>query len=227
MTEAAETLIPRRSLHAELAGRLRDMMMRGELRPGDKIAEPALCERFGVSRTPLREALKVLAAEGLVVLSPNRGASVACVSGAEIDELFPIMGALEALAGEGACGRATDGDIERIQALHESMVARHAAGDLAGSLALNRRIHEAIFEIAGNRALAQLYETLIVRTHAVRFIAQKSPERWRETIAGHDRIMAALRARDGAKLGRLLREHLAHLADTVREALAELDAAGR
>ena len=103
MAMSETTIIPRRSLHDELATQMRDLLTRGELKAGDKISEQALCQRFGVSRTPLREALKVLANEGLVILLPNRGASVARISPEEIDELFPIMGALEALAGEAAC----------------------------------------------------------------------------------------------------------------------------
>ena len=102
MSMSDTAIIPRRSLHGELAAQLRDMLMRGELKAGDKISEQALCIRFGVSRTPLREALKVLANEGLLILSPNRGASVARVSPQEVDELFPIMGSMEALAGETA-----------------------------------------------------------------------------------------------------------------------------
>ena len=186
MTISQTAIIPRRSLHDELASQLRDMLVRGELKAGDKIPEQALCVRFGVSRTPLREALKVLANEGLLNLSPNRGASVARISPEEVDELFPIMGALEALAGEIACARASEADIAAVQAMHDEMVEYYRASDAVAYLRLNRRIHEAFFEIAGNRALTQLYQTLLMRIHAVRFTAQKSNERWREAVEDHE-----------------------------------------
>src|ERR1700754_2536173 len=92
--------IERRSLHAELVERVRALITVGELANGQKIPERALCQRFGVSRTPLREALKVLASEGVVTLRPNRGAVVNGLTAQELMHVFPVMGALEALAGE-------------------------------------------------------------------------------------------------------------------------------
>lgn len=223
MAMSETTIIPRRSLHDELATQLRDLLVRGELKAGDKISEQALCQRFGVSRTPLREALKVLANEGLIILSPNRGASVARISPEEIDELFPIMGAMEALAGEEACARITDADIARIEAMHQEMVECYRKGNATDYLRLNRKIHETFFEIAANDALTQLYQTLIVRIHAVRFIAQKSAERWREAIEDHEQMIVALKVRDSARLGAVLRQHLRHKAAMVHESLNSLD----
>lgn len=216
-------MIQRRSLHDELASQLRDMLVHGELKPGEKISEQALCVHFSVSRTPLREALKVLANEGLVILSPNRGASIARISPDEVDELFPIMGAMEALAGEIACARATEADIAAVQTMHDEMLTHYRAGDAAPYLRLNRRIHEAFFEIAGNQALSQLYQTMLVRIHAVRFIAQKSSKRWREAVEDHELMMAALKVRDGARLASILRQHLMHKAQMVHESLSDFD----
>lgn len=219
MTETAPIL--RRSLAGELVERLHDMILEGALRPGDKISEQQLCDRFAVSRTPLREALKLLAAEGLVVIAPNRGASVARITAREIDELFPIMGALEALAGELACPRIDDTAVARLRGMHERMVRHYEAGEAGPYLRLNRAIHEAIFAAAGNAMLTQLYHTLMARTHAVRFTARKSPERWREAVEDHDLIVAALEARDGPGLAAILRLHLRHKAAMVHESLDE------
>lgn len=216
---SATAVITRRSLHDELVGLVRGLIVEGELIAGEKIPEQALCARFGVSRTPLREALKVLAAEGIVTLHPNRGASVASVTPGLVDELFPIMGALEALAGETAAARASDADIARVRSLHDAMLDHYHRGERTAYIALNQQIHRALFEIAGNAALTQLYEQLMVRTHAVRFIARKSPERWREAIDDHKLMMEALEARDGAALATILKQHLVHKAAMVREAL--------
>src|SRR6202035_1974324 len=137
-------------MHDEVVSRLRHTLTEGEIPPGARIPERELCGSLGVSRTPLREALKVLAAEGLVVLQPNRGASIACITPTEIDELFPIMGALEALAGECACNRMTDGDMLKIRALHGSMVHHYRSGDPATASKLGRMVHESIVELAAN-----------------------------------------------------------------------------
>ncbi|MFG1427417.1 GntR family transcriptional regulator [Roseixanthobacter glucoisosaccharinicivorans] len=219
-----KAIITRRSLHGELVPLLRDMILGDELQPGDKIPELALCARFGVSRTPLREALKVLAAEGLLVLTPNRGAMVACISNEEIDAYFPIMGALEALAGEIACARITKAQFAKLKAMHDAMVAHYQASEVAPYLNLNKAIHAAFFEIADNAPLTQLYNNLMVRIHAVRFVAKKSPARWREAVDDHERMMEALAERDGPRLGSILRDHLRHKAGMVHESLAGLDA---
>lgn len=216
------TLISRQSLHHELVTLLRDMIMNGELKPGDKINEPSLCNRFGVSRTPLREALKVLAAEGLLVLAPNRGAVVAKISYKEIDELFPIMGMLESLAGELATEKATDLELRLLRSLHESMVDHYRAREWQPYIKLNREIHETLFMIAGNDSLSDLYRSVMVRIHSVRYVARKSEARWAEAVDDHERLMAALEARNKELVGKILRQHLQHKADMVKEALEEL-----
>src|SRR5262249_35831758 len=136
--------IARRSLHDELVERLRDMISTGALPSGQKIQEMALCQRFGVSRTPLREALKVLASEGIVTLQPHRGATVASLSLAELEEVFPVMGALEALSGEIACRRISDREIAEIAALHRTMVGHWSRRELQAYFKLNQAIHQAI-----------------------------------------------------------------------------------
>jgi DNA-binding GntR family transcriptional regulator len=214
-------MIRRRSLTDEVVPLMRDMILSGELKAGDKVPEAELCLRFGVSRTPLREALKVLAAEGLVHLTPNRGATIARITAEEIEQIFPIMGALEALAGEMATARMSDADIRRQRGLHERMLAAHAAGDWLSYAKTNRAIHEDIFAIADNAALSQLYQQLMARIHAVRFVARRSQQAWDRAVAEHQQIIAALEARDGAALAGILRQHLAHKAEVVGAALAE------
>jgi DNA-binding GntR family transcriptional regulator len=216
-------LIARRSLHDELVPLLRDLISDGELRHGTKIPEARLCARFGVSRTPMREALKVLAAEGLVSLTPNRGATVARITYDEIEQLFPIMGVLEALAGELCCARLYPAGLERLERLHAEMITQYRSGRWAAYFKLNRAIHETIFEIAENPALSLMYQHLLIRTHAVRFVARKTDSRWREAVEDHEAMMAALRKRDGTRLAAILREHLRHKADVVHEAFRQMD----
>jgi DNA-binding GntR family transcriptional regulator len=214
-----EHLRLRRSLHDELVVLVRDMIIAGELTPGERVSEPALCERFGVSRTPLREALKVLAAEGLVQLLPRRGARVAQITAEEVEELFPIMGVLEGLAAERAAERATAAELARLKALHDEMRARYRAGDQGGYAKLNRAIHEAIFAIAGSGELTSQYQQMMVRIHASRFVARSSPEDWRTAVEDHERLMTALAARDGVAAFGIMRAHLAHKAEVVNRTL--------
>jgi DNA-binding GntR family transcriptional regulator len=211
----------RPSLHDQLLERLRALIIEGELVPDARIDEKALCERFEVSRTPLREALKVLAAEGLVTLLPNRGARVARLDMADLAEAFPVMGALEALAGELAARHATDGDIAAIDALHTDMHAAYCARDLARYFDLNQEIHLAILAAARNATLSGLYGQVAGRVRRARLAANVSELRWAEAIGEHDRMLSALRSRDGARLAAILRAHLDHKFQAVAETAME------
>ncbi len=216
---AAPTPIARRALHDELVPRLRDLIFEGELAPGERVPERALCERFGISRTPLREALKILASEGLIDLKHHRGAAVSTLSAEEVDHMFEVMAALEALAGELACVHARDEEIAAVGKLHARMLGHHRRGELSEYFRCNQRIHEAIMEASGNPVLIHLYRTLSVRIRRARYMANLSRERWDQAVAEHEEILAALQARAGARLGRLLREHLRHKADVIKAVL--------
>ncbi|HVB48488.1 MAG TPA: GntR family transcriptional regulator, partial [Burkholderiales bacterium] len=142
--------IGRRPLHEEVVDQLRDLIVQGTLVPGARLNERVLCGRFGISRTPLREAIKLLANEGLVELLPNRGAIVASIQPERLAETLAVMGALESLGGELACRNASDAQISEIRALHYEMLAHHARGDLAAYFKYNQQIHLKLVEAAGN-----------------------------------------------------------------------------
>ncbi len=214
-----ETAIPRRSLHDELVERLRRRIVEGELAPGEKISEKALCAAYDVSRTPLREALKVLARERLVVLTPHRGAHVSMLTVAQIKDAFPVIGALEALAGELACERATDGEISEISMLHLKMTTAYRNRDRQKYFRLNQQIHDALAQAARNPTLNQMRETLDGRVSRARYYANISTARWDQAMKEHDAILAALKDRDGARLGRILKDHLAHKLETLRDVI--------
>ncbi|MCC0054243.1 MAG: GntR family transcriptional regulator [Rhodobiaceae bacterium] len=209
--------IARRTLHDELVERLRALVTQGALKPGEKIPERELCERFGVSRTPMREALKVLAADGLVTLTPNRGATVTQLTIEDLEDVFPVMGALEALAGEIACRNITSREIDRVRDLHERMVRHWQAGELQPYFRCNQQIHEAILNATRNATLQATYRSLSTRIMSARYIANMTPERWKKAVAEHVDILAALEARDEGRLAAILRDHLANKLETVRE----------
>jgi len=224
MNDNAPTLlnsgpIPRRTLHDELLDRLRQMIVDGELAPGSKVPEKALCEQFGVSRTPLREALKVLANEGLVTLTPNRGAMVSELTLADLEEAFPVMGALEALSGELACANITPAEVAEIQRLHGEMLTHYERGELSAYFSTNQRIHELMLDAARNPTLTTLHRSLAGRIRQARYLANMSPERWQQAVDEHEGMIAALTKRDGVALGELLKRHLANKFETVKEAL--------
>jgi len=215
--------IERRALHEDLADQLRRAIVHGELRPGAKISEKVLCEQFGVSRTPVREALKILSTEGLVQLMQNRGASVTELTWEDMQHAFPVMGALEALAGELACQYATDAQIERAEALQARMNAMFDKGDRKGYFRVNEEVHQLIIEASGNAALPRLLRTVSSQVRRARYKANLSEERWAQAIAEHEEILRALKSRDSKKIGRLLKAHLANKLAALAKVFAQPD----
>lgn len=217
---AADDATAPRLLHEDVAERLRELIMHGELAPGVKLNERVLCEQLGISRTPLREAFKSLASEGLVELLPNRGAIVAPLDPARLQQIFAVLEALEGLAGELACRTASERQLREIRALHFEMLAHHARHELDAYFRCNQEIHIRIVEASGNEPLAQIYRSLNANARRARYMANLSQERWDQAVAEHNEILDALTARDAARLQRLLREHLEHKLALVMDALA-------
>jgi len=204
----ASLSISRRYLHDEVAERLRELIRSGELEPKSRINELELAERFGISRTPLREAIKILATEGLLELLPNRGARVASITIQEIDEMIEVVAGLEATAADLACKRITDNEIAAIEGLHQKMVAAWKRKDNSGYFMLNRQIHEAIMTASRNATLQGIYENLSGRIQRTRYSAHKTPEQWRRAVAEHEQMIKLLKARDSDRLAKLMREHI-------------------
>jgi DNA-binding GntR family transcriptional regulator len=188
--------------------RLRDLIVEDEMPSGTRLNERQLCERLGISRTPLREALKVLAADGLVELLPNRGARVAPLDEKAVEDMFQVMGALEALAGTLACARIAEAELAEIAALHYEMLAQYTRRRLPEYFRLNQAIHGAIVAAARNPVLSATYQNLADRLRRARYAANLSDERWRQAVTEHEAILAALQARDGATIATLLDRHL-------------------
>ena len=216
------TLIIRRPLHEEATDRLRDLIVQGRLAAGSRLNERLLTAQLGLSRTPLREAIKVLATEGLVELLPNRGAIVSQMDPVRLGESLAVMGALEALAGELACGNATDAQINEIRALHYEMLAYHARNDLAGYFKFNQAIHLKLVKYSGNAVLYNIYRQMNGNVRRARYLANLSQERWDAAVREHDAILAALSARDVKLIKALLSDHLAHKLASVLAALPQL-----
>jgi len=191
-----------------VAERIRDLIRAGELEPNSRVNELELAERFGISRTPLREAIKILATEGLLELLPNRGARVAAVNEAEIDEMLEVIAGLEANAARLLAKRITDSEIADIAELHEAMLEAFERRDEARYFTLNRQIHEAMMRAAKNATLAQLYAGLSSRIQRFRYAAHKTPEQWQRAIDEHEEMLRLMIERDGEKLAALMERHI-------------------
>jgi DNA-binding GntR family transcriptional regulator len=205
-------------LHEEVVSRLREKLLEGEIPPGARIPERELCAALQISRTPLREALKVLAADGLVVLLPNRGSRAAKLTGHDVRNLFEVCQGLEALAGELACKRISDEQLAEISAAHVAMVEHQRRGDLTQYYRCNRTIHEAIVRAADNPILSALYESVTSRIRRARYVTPMVPERWALALREHEGILNALLRRDGSGLAHILRAHLRHKLEEVTHA---------
>ncbi|MEK9971573.1 MAG: GntR family transcriptional regulator [Ferrovibrio sp.] len=213
MAEIVE--ISRLGLHEQVASRLRTMLVEGSIKPGAKLNERELCERLRVSRTPLREAIKLLAAEGLVDLLPNRGAVAVKLTEADVLNTFEVLSMLEGLSGELAAQRITDEELAEIQALHYEMMACFARRDLSGYYRLNSLIHSAINAAARNPVLISTYRSINARVQSLRFRTNQNETKWKLAVKEHERMLEALAAHDSTALRTVLVEHLIRKRDTI------------
>lgn len=211
-----ETIAPPKSaLHEQVAIRLRQMLVESVIAPGAKLNERELSEQLQVSRTPLREAIRMLAAEGLVELLPNRGAIAVQLSEADIANTFEVMAGLEAQSGELAARRITEQALAEIQAMHFEMMAAYTRRDLSNYYRLNAAIHSAINAAAGNPVLTLTYQQVNARLQALRFRSNQDGEKWQQAVHDHTRMIEALSARDAAAMREVLVTHLMNKRDVV------------
>ncbi|MDP3410077.1 GntR family transcriptional regulator [Bosea sp. (in: a-proteobacteria)] len=221
MSEAAEAYprIQRRTLHDEVLERLRDMIIEGRLEPGQRINEGAVGAQLGVSRTPLREAIKSLASEGLVEMQHAKGAAVRRFSVRDLREILEVTKSLEQLGGRIACVQASDAQIEAIAALHQRMMELYAQRNRLEYFKLNQAIHSAIVAAAGNAVLMETHETLQARIKRLRFIGNEGPAKWAGAVAEHEAMVAALSRRDGDALAAEIGKHMDHTLTRVSEVI--------
>lgn len=227
-TMTAEVIsIPRAALHEQVAQRLRQMLVENRIAPGAKLNERELAGLLHVSRTPLREAIKMLAAEGLVELVPNRGAIAVALSEADVMHTFEVMAGLEAQSGELAAQRITDAELAEVQAMHFEMLAAFTRRDLSTYYRLNARIHNAINAAAKNPVLTTVYAQVNARLQALRFRSNQDGEKWSRAVQEHERMVAALAARDPSAMRQVLLDHLRNKRDVVLEQLRDAARSGQ
>lgn len=207
--------IPRAALHEQVAQRLRTMLVEGHIAPGAKLNERELSQVLEVSRTPLREAIKMLAAEGLVELLPNRGAIAVALSEADVIHTFEVMAGLEGMNGELAAQRITDAELAEIRAMHYEMLAAYTRADLSNYYRLNAQIHRAINAAAKNPVLTATYTQVNARLQALRFRSNQDGAKWKRAMKEHEKMIEALAAHDAAAMRTILVTHVHNKRDVV------------
>jgi DNA-binding GntR family transcriptional regulator len=220
-----DTRIQRSSLQSEVCNRLRQEIIDGVWRPGVRLQERLLCERYGISRSPLRESYQSLVAEGLIEVTPNRGAVVTAPTPEKTMQNFELLRALEVLAVRLVCRNAKETDLRGIHDLDEEMRGPMQRGDIHDFLKLNNAVHRAIVLASGNEPLADVH--LVTSRQIIRVQNLDGPltHRASEGMHQHDEIIAALVARDEDRAVRLFEEHLDTVEENLRSRLREFEPA--
>ncbi len=196
------------ALYIQVADRLRAQIYHHELQPGDPIDEMALCERYGISRTPLREALKVLSSEGLIELIPRKGSFVRSMDISELNELFPVMAVLEGLCAREAVENCTPEDLNRLEEMHAMLEAYAADGNIDEYYEQNFAFHQAVQDLSGNRTLQRLIGDLRKVLRLARHMQLTIPGRLAASIEEHRQIMLAFRQHDPDLADQNMQTHL-------------------
>lgn len=211
--------INNRSLHDQVVSRVRDLIIEGVLEPGERIDEANLIEQLGVSRTPFREALRTLAAEGLVIVRPSKGSIVRKWTREEVLSMLEVLGSLEKLAGELVCARASDKEITDLVDLHHLMMTHYGDAERMAYYKLNQEFHSRLTRLSQNEALVEMQRILQARLKRIRFIGSQKAENWAGAVADHETMVGALKARDGANLGAAMQRHLMNTWDRVKDSI--------
>jgi DNA-binding GntR family transcriptional regulator len=219
----ADLSISRVALHEEVTARLRDLIVENQIRPGERVPELEIAARLGVSRTPIREALKVLAAEGLVEMQPLRGAIVKAFSAKDAQDMLRVIALLEDFAALEAC-KAPAARLEAVLSLHERMRAHHLRRERQPYFVLNQQIHAAIVALADNATLSAMHASLSQRMRRIRYVGNAVPDNWDAAMAEHEAMARALAARDGPALASAMREHLQNTWPRIEQAQASAQA---
>lgn len=196
------------ALYMQVADRLREQIYNHDLAPGDAIDEMALCERFGISRTPLREALKVLSSEGLIELIPRRGSFVRSMDIEELNELFPVMAVLEGLCAREAVDNCKERDLQQLEAMHAKLEEFVKQGNIDAYYEQNFVFHQAVQDLSGNKWLQRIIGDLRKVLRLARHMQLTIPGRLEESLEEHWLIMQAFRQHDAELADKTMQNHL-------------------
>lgn len=194
---------------------LRDRIVKGIYPPGSRIVERTISAELEVSRTPVREALKLIDADGLIAISRNKGAQVLRFGPEEILALFDVIASLESLAAERLAAAIDPETLDQLEEMHDRMLTYRKIGNHTDYFDTNSEIHDLIVERCGNAIVEETHRKLMARARRGRFLAIMKPERLQEAVEEHEELMQALRENDPERAARIWRTHLLHTGQTV------------
>ena len=207
------------NLHVGTFQKLRSLLVEGVIAPGSKLNERELAESLNVSRTPIREAIKRLAADGLVELIANRGAIAVQLSHADVVHTFDVIAQLEGYSGELAAKNISAATLSELEALQYEMMASYARRDLSNYYKLNLRIHHLINQAANNPVLTQLFSQVNARIEALRFRSNQNGVKWEKAVEEHQEMIDALKTHDSERMRKVMIQHVMNKRDVVIELL--------
>lgn len=195
------------TLREKILETIRDAITSGALKPGEKVAEPELAERFGISRTPIREAFRQLESEGYLTVIPRKGAVVVSFSAKEVEEFYAIKSILEGYAAYQACSHLSEKEIDRLVTINEKL--RHLAeeGDIKHFFKIHNDFHELFRKAADNAKLDEMIDGLLHKFQRLRYASLSKPGRMKVSVQEHVKIIEAFRARDGKMAEQLVRKN--------------------
>ncbi len=193
------------TLREKILETIRDSIISGSLRPGEKVAEPELAERFGISRTPIREAFRQLESEGYLQVVPRKGAVVAAFSQRDVEEFYAIKSILEGYAARRACEKLTPREIEKLQAINDRLRTLAEEGDVKHFFKVHNSFHDLFVKAADNDKLAEMLAALVGRFQRLRIASLSVPGRMEFSVTEHQKIIDAFKNKDAALAESLVR----------------------
>jgi len=210
------------TLREKILETIREAILKGNLKPGEKVAEPELAERFGISRTPIREAFRQLESEGYLTVIPRKGAVVAALSARDVQEFYAIKSILEGYAAELASNKLTDKELDKLEAINDKLRQLAADGDIKSFFRVHNEFHETFIKAADNTKLLELIQQLGMKFNRLRAASLSVPGRMDFSVEEHDKLLEAFRRRDGKAAEDLVKKTAAVGGKVLLESLTPL-----
>jgi len=209
------------TLREKILETIREAILKGSLKPGEKVAEPELAERFGISRTPIREAFRQLESEGYLTVIPRKGAVVTSLSERDVEEFYAIKSILEGYAARIAAEQLTDRDIERLEGINNRLEQLARDGDVKTFFRVHNEFHELFIRAAGNEKLFDLISHLMMKFNRPRMASLALPGRMEISVQEHHKIIEAFKSHDGERADNLVRKTAAYGGQVLIQSLAK------
>lgn len=211
------------TLREKILETIREAILKGTLKPGEKVAEPELAERFGISRTPIREAFRQLESEGYLTVIPRKGAVVTALSEQDVQEFYAIKSILEGYAAELAASRLSEKEIEKLETINERLKTLAKEGDVKAFFRVHNEFHELFLKASGNSKLYELIQQLGLKFNRLRMASLSVPGRMEISVAEHDNLLKAFRKHDGSMAEDLVKKTAAIGGSVLLESLASVE----